>query len=203
MSLRQMSIQGLHRCRKACKTALILDSSAGWKLWIALTCEEAHRIASELQIESNRPACRCHANSLYALIEGLLSPGGIGITSVILDASGGDMVVATVKMQTGALDTEATCHTADASLWPFVSGCRCLRPRRWQSSLKRKTPGAAGSPAGRCGDGFMAGQDQACGLCPMNRSQKMSVCLSGLFRRLVWIRETEWTKWTKSTRETR
>ncbi|VUZ83722.1 hypothetical protein MELA_00075 [Candidatus Methylomirabilis lanthanidiphila] len=114
MSLRQMSIQGLHRCRKACKTALILDSSAGWKLWIALTREEAHRIASELQIESNRPACRCHANSLYALIEGLLSPGGIGITSVILDASGGDMVVATVKMQTGALDTAATCHTADA-----------------------------------------------------------------------------------------
>lgn len=114
MSLRRMSIQGLHRCGKACRTALILDSSAGWKLWIALTREEAHRIASELRIESDHPACRCHTNSLYALIEGLLSPGGIGITSIILDASRGDMVVATVKMRAGALDTAATCHTADA-----------------------------------------------------------------------------------------
>jgi len=114
MSLKQMSIQGLHRSRKACRTALILDSSAGWKLRIALTREEAHRIASELQIESDHLACRCHTNSLYALIEGLLSPGGIWITSVILDASGGDMVMATVKMRVGSLDTAATCHTADA-----------------------------------------------------------------------------------------
>lgn len=114
MSLRRMSIQGLHRCGKACRTALILDSSAGWKLWIALTREEAHRIASELRIENDHPACRCHTNSLYAFIEGLLSPGGIGITSVILDASGNNMIVATVKMRTGALDTAAMCHTADA-----------------------------------------------------------------------------------------
>ncbi len=114
MSLRQMNIQGLHRCGKACKTALVLNSPAGWKLWIVLTREEAHRIASELKIESSHPACRCYTNSLYALIEGLLLPGGIGITSVILDASGGDMVVATVKMRTGALDTSAPCHTADA-----------------------------------------------------------------------------------------
>lgn len=114
MSLRQMSIQRLHRCKKACKTVLVLNSSAGWKLWIALTREEAHRIASELKIEGNHPACRCYTNSLCALIEGLLSPGGIWITSVILDASGGDVVVATVKIRAGALDTTAACHTADA-----------------------------------------------------------------------------------------
>lgn len=114
MPLREMSIQGLHRCRKRCKTALVLDSSVGWKLWIALTREETHRIASELRIESNHPACRCYTNSLYALIEGLLSPGGIWITSVILDAAGDDMVVATVKMRAGVIDTAAACHTADA-----------------------------------------------------------------------------------------
>lgn len=114
MTLRQVSIQGLHRCRKRCKTTLVLDSSAGWKLWIALTREEAHRIASELQIESNHPACRCKTNSLYAFIEGLLSPSGIRITSVILDASGDDMVVATVTMRGGTLDRAAACHTADA-----------------------------------------------------------------------------------------
>ncbi len=114
MSLKQMSIQGLHRCRKACKTALVLDSSAGWKLWIALTREEAHRIASELRVEDDHPACRCHTNSLYAFIEGLLSPSGISIASVILDAARGDMVVATVQIRAGALDTSAPCHTADA-----------------------------------------------------------------------------------------
>ncbi|MBZ0160013.1 MAG: DUF151 domain-containing protein [bacterium] len=114
MAMKEMSIKGIHRCGKARRTALILDSSAGWKLWIALTREEAHRIASELKTEGNHPACRCYTNSLYALIEGLLSPSGIGITSVILDASGGDMVVATVKMRVGALDTAETCHTADA-----------------------------------------------------------------------------------------
>ncbi|MBI2882822.1 MAG: bifunctional nuclease family protein [Candidatus Methylomirabilis oxyfera] len=114
MAMKEMSIKGIHRCRKACKTALVLDSSAGWKLWIALTREEAHRIASELRVEGEHPACRCRTNSLYALIEGLLSPVGITIASVILDASGGDMVVATVKMRAGALDTAAACHTADA-----------------------------------------------------------------------------------------
>lgn len=114
MAMKEMSIKGIHRCDKARRTALILDSSTGWKLWIALTCEEAHRIASELRVEGDHPACRCYTNSLYALIEGLLSLSGILITSVILDASGGDMVVATVKMRTGALDTSAPCHTADA-----------------------------------------------------------------------------------------
>lgn len=114
MAMKEMSIKGIHRCGKARRTALILDSSAGWKLWIALTREEAHRIANELRVEGEHPACRCHTNSLYALIEGLLSPSGISIASVILDASGGDMVVATVLMWAGALCRSAPCHTADA-----------------------------------------------------------------------------------------
>lgn len=114
MAMKEMSIKGIHRCGKARRTALILDSLAGWKLWIALTREEAHRIASELRIEGEHPACRCRTNSLYALIEGLLSPVGISIASVILDASGGDMVAATVQIRAGALDTSAPCHTADA-----------------------------------------------------------------------------------------
>lgn len=114
MTMKEMSIKGIHRCDKARRTALVLDSSAGWKLWIALTREEAHRIASELRVESNHPACRCHTHSLYALIKGLLSPSSISIASVILDASGGDMVVATVRIRVGALDTSAPCHTADA-----------------------------------------------------------------------------------------
>lgn len=114
MAMKEMSIKGIHRCDKARRTALILDSSAGWKLWIALTREEAHRIASELRIEGDHPACRCRTNSLYAFIEGLLSPSGISIASVILDASGGDMVAATVKIRAGTLDTSAPCHTADA-----------------------------------------------------------------------------------------
>lgn len=114
MAMKEMSITGIHRCDKARRTALILDSSAGWKLWIALTCEEAHRIASELRVESDHPTCRCYTNSLYALIEGLFSLSGIWITSIVLDASGDDMVVATVQIRAGALDTSAPCHTADA-----------------------------------------------------------------------------------------
>lgn len=114
MSLKQMSIKGLHRCHKPRSAALVLDSSAGWKLWIALTCEETHRIASELKVGSDHPVCRCSTNSLYALIEGLLSLSGILITSVILDASGDDMVVATVQMRAGPSYTSAPCHTADA-----------------------------------------------------------------------------------------
>lgn len=112
--MKEMRIKGIHRCGKARQTALILDSSAGWKLWIALTREEAHRIASELRVEGDHPACRCHTNSLYALIEGLLPPSGMSIVSVILDASEGDMVVATVKIRAGTLDASTPCHTADA-----------------------------------------------------------------------------------------
>ncbi|GEM_PF-5912197 len=114
MSLKQVSIQGLHRCRKACQAALVLGSSAGWKLWIALTREEAHRIASELQVESNHPACWCHTNSLYAVIEGLLLRTGGEITGVVLDASARDMVMATLRMRTGVVETSTLCRTTDA-----------------------------------------------------------------------------------------
>ncbi len=114
MSLRRMSIQGLHRCPKACKAALVLDSSAGWKLRIALTREEAHRVAGELLVESNHPACRCHTNSLYAVIENLLVRIGGEITGVVLDVSARDMVTATLRMRTGAVETSTLCHTADA-----------------------------------------------------------------------------------------
>lgn len=114
MSLRQLSIQGLHRCRKVCKAALVLDSSTGWKLWIALTREEAHRIAGELQVERNRPACWCHTNSLYAVIEGLLLCTGAGITGVVLNVSAREMVAATLRMRIGAVETSTPCHTADA-----------------------------------------------------------------------------------------
>lgn len=114
MAMKEMSIKGIHRCGKARRTALVLDSSAGWKLWIALTREEAHRIASELRVEGEHPACRCRTNSLYALIEGLLSPSRIWITSIILNASGDDMVVATIQMRAGPFYTSTPCHTADA-----------------------------------------------------------------------------------------
>ena len=114
MTMRQMTIRGLDQCVKAEGSALVLEFGDAQELHVILTAEESHRIAHELRIEGEPPACPCFRNSLCSLVAIMVSLGDVTIDSIVLRPSGDDRLAASVQVRTGHRDTSVPCHTADA-----------------------------------------------------------------------------------------
>ena len=114
MAIRQMTIRGLHHCVKAEGSALVLEFGEGEELHVNLTLEETHRIAHELQIESELPACPCFRNSVCSLVAFMVSHGDVGIDSIVLSPSGDNRLAASVQVRSGPIETSVPCQTADA-----------------------------------------------------------------------------------------
>jgi len=112
--MRLMKIRGLDQCVKAEGSALVLESSGGNELHVILTPEEAHRIAHELQLQGELPACPCFRNSLCSLVATMISLGDVGIGSIVLDAPGHNLLSASVQVRSSTEETSVPCHTADA-----------------------------------------------------------------------------------------
>lgn len=114
-TMRQMTIRGLYRCpREDTGSALVLEFGQGEELHVILTVEETHRIAHELRIEGQIPACPCFRNSVCSLVAFMVSHSDIGIASIILSPSGDNRLAASVQVRTGPIETSVSCHTADA-----------------------------------------------------------------------------------------
>jgi len=114
MAMRQMTIRGLDQCVKAEGSALVLEFGEGEQLHVILTVEETHRIAHELQIKTELPACPCFRNSVCSLVAFMVSHGDVGIASIVLSPSGDNQLAASVQVRTGPIETSVPCHTADA-----------------------------------------------------------------------------------------
>lgn len=115
MAMRQITIKGLHGClREDDRSALVLELGEGEELHVILTVEETHRIAHELRIEGELPACPCFRNSVCSLVAFIVSHGDVGIASIVLSPSGDNRLAASVQVRTGLIETSVPCRTADA-----------------------------------------------------------------------------------------
>ncbi len=114
MVMKEITITGLYRCNKGTQPVLVLETAPETELHIILTSEEAHRIASEWQASNCSSACPCSTKSIYSLVQWLCGQTGVSLSSIVLDASGDNLVVASVRSRAGSLEAAAPCQPADA-----------------------------------------------------------------------------------------
>jgi bifunctional DNase/RNase len=114
MAMKEITITGFHRCSKGERPVLVMETGPETELHLILTSEEAHRIASEWQNSIGSSACPCSRKSIYSLVQWLCIRTGIAPSSIVLDASEDDLVVASVRARAGTLEVFAPCQPADA-----------------------------------------------------------------------------------------
>jgi bifunctional DNase/RNase len=112
--MKEITITGVHRCSEGERPVLVLETGPETELQIILTPDEAHRIASEWQASMPSSTCPCSRKSIYSLVQWLCWRTGISLSSIVLDASGDDLVVASVRAHGGSAEASAPCQPADA-----------------------------------------------------------------------------------------